>query len=83
MWQQFFCILMLGMSGPSVSIIAVISGLIIAALIYLLSNDVSFSGSRLILIGIGIQAMLQAVISFLLLKATQYDVSGALQMVKW
>ena len=74
-----FCILMLGMSGPSVSIIAVISGLIIAALIYLLSNDVSFSGSRLILIGIGIQAMLQAVISFLLLKATQYDVSGALR----
>ena len=73
-----FCILMLGMSGPSVSIIAVISGLIIAALIYLLSNDVSFSGSRLILIGIGIQAMLQAVISFLLLTATQYDVAGAL-----
>ena len=45
----------------------------------MLSNDVTFSGSRLILIGIGIQAMLQAVISFLILKATQYDVAGALR----
>ena len=74
-----FCILVLGMSGTTVSIIAVISGLIISILIYILSNDISFSGSRLILIGIGIQAMLQAVISFLLLKATQYDVPGALR----
>lgn len=74
-----FCILVLGMSGTTVSIIAVISGLIISILIYMLSNDISFSGSRLILIGIGIQAMLQAVISFLLLKATQYDVPGALR----
>lgn len=70
-----FCILVLGMSGPSVSIIAVISGLIISALIYILSNDISFSGSRLILIGIGIESMLKASISFLILKATQYDVA--------
>lgn len=74
-----FCILVLGMSGPSVSIIAVISGLIISALIYILSNDISFSGSRLILIGIGIESMLKASISFLILKATQYDVAGALR----
>ena len=67
-----FCILVLGLSGPAVSIISVISG-------YLLSKDISFSGSRLILIGIGIQAMLQAAISFLLLKASQYDVPGAMR----
>lgn len=74
-----FCILVLHMSGPSVSIVAVISGLVISVLIYLLSNGSSFSGSRLILIGIGIQAMLNAVTSFLLLKANQYDVAGALR----
>ena len=74
-----FCILVFGLSGPAVSIISVISGLLVSMLIYLLSKDISFSGSRLILIGIGIQAMLQAAISFLLLKASQYDVPGAMR----
>lgn len=74
-----FCILVLGLSGPAVSIISVISGLLVSMLIYLLSKDISFSGSRLILIGIGIQAMLQAAISFLLLKASQYDVPGVMR----
>ena len=74
-----FCILVLGLSGPAVSIISGISGLLVSMLIYLLSKDISFSGSRLILIGIGIQAMLQAAISFLLLKASQYDVPGAMR----
>ena len=74
-----FCILVLGLSGPAVSIISVISGLLVSMLIYLLSKDISFSGSRLILLGIGIQAMLQAAISFLLLKASQYDVPGAMR----
>ena len=74
-----FCILVLGLSGPAISIISVISGLLVSMLIYLLSKDISFSGSRLILIGIGIQAMLQAAISFLLLKASQYDVPGAMR----
>ena len=74
-----FCILVLGLSGPAVSIISVISGLLVSMLRYLLSKDISFSGSRLILIGIGIQAMLQAAISFLLLKASQYDVPGAMR----
>ena len=74
-----FCILVLGLSGPAVSIISVISGLLVSMLIYLLSKDISFSGSRLILIGIGIQAMLQAAFSFLLLKASQYDVPGAMR----
>lgn len=74
-----FCILVLRMSGSSVSIAALISGLIVSMLIYLLSKGSGFSGSRLILIGIGIQAMINAIISFLLLKATQYDVSGALR----
>lgn len=74
-----FCILVLRMSGSSVSIAAVISGLIVATLIYLLSKGSGFSGGRLILIGIGIQAMINALISFLLLKASQYDVTSALR----
>lgn len=74
-----FCILVLKISGSFVSAAAVIAGLMVAALIYILSKGGSFSGGRLILIGIGIQAMLNAFVSFLLLKASQYDVPGALR----
>ncbi len=74
-----FCILVLKLSGSMVSIIAVISGLLVATIIYLLSSGKGFSGARLILIGIGIQTMLNALISYLLLKASRYDVPAALR----
>ena len=74
-----FCILVLNISGPLVSLSAVLSGLAVAFLIYALSRGGSFSGGKLILIGIGMQAMLNAVISFLLLRANQYDVPAALR----
>ncbi len=74
-----FCILMLKVSGNIVSISAVIAGLSVAAIIYILSRGGSFSGGRLILIGIGVQAMLNAVISYMILKASEYDVPGALR----
>lgn len=74
-----FCILVLNVSGAVVSISAVISGLSVAFLIYMLSRGGSFSGGRLILIGIGIQAMLNAAISYLLLRANQYDVPAAIR----
>ena len=74
-----FCILILQISGSMVSLISVVSGLFVAGLIYILSKGGNFSGGRLILIGIGIQAMLNAMISFLLLRANQYDVPGALR----
>ncbi len=74
-----FCILVLNLSGSVVSVAAVVSGLLVAVVIYFLSKGGSFSGGRLILIGIGVQAMLNAVISFLLLRASQYDVPGALR----
>lgn len=74
-----FCILILHMSGSIVSIAAVISGIIVAILIYMLSKGSGFSGSRLILIGIGMQAMINALISYLLAKGAQYEVSGAIR----
>lgn len=74
-----FCILVLHMSGSGVSIAAVISGIIVSILIYMLSKGSGFSGSRLILIGIGMQAMINALISYLLAKASQNDASVALR----
>jgi iron complex transport system permease protein len=71
------CMLVLNISGTIVSVVAVCTGLMVATLIYALSKVGSFSGGKLILIGIGIQAMLNAVISFLLLRASQYDVPAA------
>lgn len=71
------CILVLNLSGAIVSVVAVVTGLLVAVLIYMLSKVGNFSGGKLILIGIGIQAMLNAFISFLLLRASQYDVPAA------
>lgn len=74
-----FCILVLKIGGTVVSTVSVLSGLTVAALIYILSKGASFSGGRLIIIGLGIQAMLSSSISFLLLRASQYDVPGAMR----
>lgn len=74
-----FCILILNLSGSTVSFVAVLSGFIITGFIYYFSKGGSFSGGKLILIGIGVQAMINAVISFLLLRASQYDVPAALR----
>lgn len=78
-----FCILMLKWSGGIVSLVAVLAGLFVAALIYLLARDRhGCSGSRMILIGIGMQAMLNALISWMLLKGSEYDVATALRWLR-
>ena len=74
-----FCILILKISGTLVSITAVFTGLAVAVTIYWLSKGAHFSGGRLILIGIGVQAMIKSVISFLMLRASQYDIPSAMR----
>lgn len=74
-----FGILVLGLDGNAVSFLAVISGLLVSCLIYALSRGSGFSNSRLILTGIGIQAFLNALLSWILLKAPEYDVPSALR----
>lgn len=74
-----FGILVLKLNGGTVSLMAVFSGLLISALIYFLSQGGGFSNARLILTGIGMQAFLSAVISWMLLKASEYDVANALR----
>lgn len=58
---------------------AAASGLLVSTLIYFLSRGNGFSNARLILTGIGMQAFLNAVISWMLLKASEYDVANALR----
>lgn len=74
-----YSILILGLSGQIVSIISLVSGLSVAMLIYFLARGSSFSGGRLILIGIGMQAFINAIISSILLKANEYEVSSAIR----
>lgn len=74
-----FGILILGWSGMPVSIMAVVAGTLVATLIYAVSSGKGFSNGRLILVGIGVQAFWNALISWMLLKASEYDVANALR----
>ncbi|HBW13612.1 MAG TPA: iron ABC transporter [Proteiniclasticum sp.] len=74
-----YCLLVLQLSGPAVSWSAVFSGVAVTAVLYILSKGGQFSGGKLILIGIGIQAVVQAAISYMLLRANQYDVPAAMR----
>ena len=74
-----FSIIVLHASYAVVSIASVIGGLATVIVIFLLSRGTSFSIGRLILIGIGIQAMLNAVISYLLLIGQQHDIPTAMR----
>ena len=77
-----FCILILGISGPWVSLFSVAAGLMVTTLIFILSGRGHFFGSRMILIGIGMQAVLNALISWMLLVGSEYDVSTALRWLR-
>lgn len=76
-----FLLIVMNLSGAIVSVGAVLGGTVTAAFIYLLSRGGKFEGGRLILIGLGVQAMLNAFISYLLLKAPQHDVPAAYRWI--
>lgn len=74
-----FGIIVLSLNGPLVSLLALVGALVTALAIYLLSIKGGFAGTRLILIGIGVAAMLQSVISYLLSRAANWDIQTAMQ----
>lgn len=74
-----FGILILGLDQNTVSCLAVSFGFLVSCLIYFISQGRGYSNSRLILTGIGMQAFLNAVLSWMLLKASAYDVPSALR----
>ncbi len=74
-----FGIVILSLGDTAVSVLAVAGGLATAGVIYLLSNKGGFAGTRLILIGIGVAAMLDAAITYVLSKAASYDLQTAMR----
>ncbi|HEU0256703.1 MAG TPA: iron chelate uptake ABC transporter family permease subunit, partial [Microbacteriaceae bacterium] len=73
-------IVVFGLSGLPVSIVAGLGALGVAALIHTLSRGSLVYDHRLILIGIGVAAVLQAIVSFLLTRA---DISTASDALLW
>ena len=64
-------------SQTTVSMWSLLCSLAVAGAIYLLSLKSGFTGTRLILIGIGMAAILQAWTNFVLSKAPSYDLPTA------
>lgn len=71
-------IVLFGAAGTVLSAAALAGALIIAAAIYLLSRRGGVAGYRLILVGIGFAAMLQAVVGYLLTRTNLRTASEAL-----
>src|SRR5699024_7725319 len=74
-----FAIVTLGLGRTGVSVFAVIAGLVVALIIYLLAFRDGTAGIRLILVGIGVAAMLDALINWELTRAAQWDLQEAMR----
>ncbi|MFD6858244.1 FecCD family ABC transporter permease [Rhodococcus sp. NPDC060086] len=74
-----FGIIVLGLGSSQVSIFAIVAGLGVALLIYALSYRGGVAGTRLILIGIGIAAMLDSVTAYLLSTAAAWDLQETMR----
>ncbi|MGP4668956.1 FecCD family ABC transporter permease [Agrobacterium pusense] len=74
-----FAIVVLQMNGPLVSVVAVVAGLGIALLVYLLSFRNGVAGTRLILVGISVSAMLESIIAYILSVAPAWTLQEAMR----
>lgn len=76
-----FAITILGLGSDSTGPAAIVGGLLVAVLIGgLARRDGAISGTRLVLVGIGVAAVLQAVNSLLVVRA---DLSAAQDAAQW
>ena len=74
-----FGIVVLALDEASVSFLALAGALTTAAAIYLLGGRRGFAGTRLILIGIGVAAMLDSAVTYILSRAAVWDLQSAMQ----
>ncbi len=72
-------IVVLSLNESTVSVLAVVAALATALLIYVLSFKDGVVGTRLILIGIGIAAMLDSVVAYVIVRASEWDLQTAMQ----
>jgi iron complex transport system permease protein len=72
-------IVVLGLSDTAVSFFALAGALATALGVYLLANRRGFAGARLILIGVGVAAVMQSAVSYVLSRASNWELSAAMQ----
>lgn len=74
-----FSILTLHLSGPATSVFAIVAALGVAVVIFLLSWKGGVAGTRLILIGIGVSAILSSLTNWQLSRAQSWDTQEAMR----
>ena len=74
-----FAIIVLHMDGASVAFFSIAVGLLVALAVYGLSYRNGSSGARLILVGIGVSAMIESFIVYLLSQAQAWDRQEAMR----
>ena len=74
-----FCFLILHTGGSAAFLGSILMAVLSAALIYLLAHVRRYTTGRLILIGIGFQAMMNSLISYLMLIGNERDLAGAMR----
>ncbi|WP_150237661.1 FecCD family ABC transporter permease [Nocardiopsis quinghaiensis] len=74
-----FAIVVLSLGETGVSVFAIVVGLLVALVVYVLSFKDGVTGTRLILIGIGIAAMLESVTAYILDQAAEWDLQEAMR----
>lgn len=72
-------IVILGLPDTAVSFFALVGALVTALAVYLLANRRGFAGARLILIGVGVAAVMQSAVSYVLSRASNWELSTAMQ----
>ncbi|HGR9174390.1 TPA: FecCD family ABC transporter permease, partial [Streptococcus pneumoniae] len=75
-----FCILVLKTNSLTTGIISITCGLTSSLILFLLAKKDGFSAARLIILGIGFQAVTRAGTSFLLLKVARYELQ---EVMRW
>ncbi|PFG20223.1 FecCD family ABC transporter permease [Serinibacter salmoneus] len=73
------CLVLLGLSATTTSIVAVIAALATAGAIYLMAYHDGVADTRFILIGIGVAAFLDSVIAYAISRASQWDLQVAMR----
>ncbi|BAL88768.1 putative FecCD-family membrane transport protein [Actinoplanes missouriensis 431] len=74
-----FAIIVLNLGETGVSVFAIAAGLGVAVVIYVLSFKDGVAGTRLVLIGIGMAAMLDSATAYVLNQAGQWDLQAAMR----
>lgn len=74
-----FGIVILGLGGMAVSLLALGGAVATAIAVYMLSIKDGFTGTRLILIGIGVAAMMNSVVTWVLSQAPAWSLATAMQ----